>query len=34
MFTPDGKSLVCAVNTLMGDGAGDMIYLWNMEGIE
>ena len=27
MFTPDGKSLVCAVNTPIGDGADGMIYL-------
>lgn len=34
MFTSDGKSLVCAVNTLVGDKAGGRIYLWEMEGIE
>ncbi len=34
MFTPDGKSLVCAANTLVGDDADGMIYLWDMEGIE
>ena len=34
MYTPDEKSLVCAVNPLVGAGAGDMIYLWDMEGIE
>lgn len=34
MFTPDGKSVVCAVNTPIGDGADGMIYLWDLEGIE
>ena len=34
MITPDGKSLVCAVNKLVGDGADGMVYLWDMEGIE
>jgi len=34
MFTPDVKSLVCAVNTLVGDSADGMVYLWDMEGIE
>ena len=34
MFTPDGKSMVCAVNTTIGDGADGKIYLWDLEGIE